>query len=62
MQGKLLKVSQVALWLNVHKDTVYRLIKAGALTSVQVSERGTRISKASVSSYLASQPQQNTDD
>lgn len=53
MQQKLLKVAQVALWLNVHKDTVYRLIKAGVLESVQVSERGTRVPWDSVASYLA---------
>ncbi len=49
---RLLKVSQVARMLNVSRQTIYDLIKAGKIKSYKLSERGIRIPEAELFSWL----------
>lgn len=48
----LLKVTEVAVLLRVSKTTVHKLLEQGLLSSVKLSQRGTRITKASVDAFL----------
>jgi excisionase family DNA binding protein len=48
----LVSIPVVAKWLNVHENTVYRMISRGDLIAYKVKSR-TKVSCASVHSYLA---------
>lgn len=51
-----LTVPQVALWLNCSRSFVYKMVDDGTIAAVRIgSRKGLRISKVSVSEYLAKQ-------
>jgi excisionase family DNA binding protein len=52
--GKLLLPGEAAERLRVSEKTVRRLVAAGHLTEVRVSERSPRITEASVEAHIAS--------
>ncbi len=49
-------ISDVAKWLNVHPNTVRRLVRAGALQGIRITARGDlRFRAEDVQAYIAKQ-------
>jgi excisionase family DNA binding protein len=48
----LLTVAQVARWLNMHEETVRRLLAEGRLTGFQPGQRTWRISRGDVEGFI----------
>ena len=51
-QEPFLTVAQVARWLNIHEETVRRLLADGRLTGFQPGERTWRIAREDVNAFI----------